>query len=332
MQLDRLSNLRPLPAKPVVENDVKPVVTAQVKSSNGDSLRGDYNLFGQTTKAALFKNSSSNTSYFTGQSPIKSAAPQEVAPVQFAPPAAPGQLSLAESKSVSDIAYDGKVGEVYQFADGTYWRVDKNQDDSGFFHNGFKAVAMRRVVADGNGGYKDDPTDNRVAVGFAGTDGLNDVDDDIDQALGQTPEQYQDGLKFTQQVRDEASKTCETVTATGHSLGGGIATYISIETGIPATAINSAPLSNNKVPDGKNFDGQITQYYAKGEILTDVDDANPTDQRPGKHVEIGARYAEREYEWYNFIGVAVDNAKISGQNHSLSNTAPEIAEPTKVAG
>lgn len=332
MQIDRLSNLRPLFTKPLVETGVNPAVKVKLQISHGDSLKGDYNLLGQTTKAALFNNSGANTSYLTPQSPFKAFALQKVAPVQFAPPAAPGQLSLAESKSVSDIAYDGKVGEVYQFADGTTWRVDKNQDNGGFFHNGFKAVAMRRVVSDGSGGFKDDPTDNRVAVGFAGTDGLNDIDDDIDQALGQTPEQYEDGLKFTEQVREESSKTCETVTATGHSLGGGIASYVSIETGIPATAINSAPLTNDKVPDDQNFDNQITQYYAKGEILTDVDDLNPTDQRPGRQIEIGARYAERDYEWYNFIDVAIDNAKISGQNHSLSNTAPEIAEPTKITG
>lgn len=334
MTINNLFNLRFVNFTAPVEKTVKPTTKVPVnvpKTSN--SLTGEYNLTGIASKSAFLKNSGSTQSFLTSPVQVKTAAPQTINPIQTVAdaPASPGQLNFEESKSVSNIAYDGKQGEVYKFADGTFWRVDKTQDSGGFFSDGFKAVAMRRVVSDGNGGYKDDPTDNRIAVGFAGTDGLNDVNDDIDQALGQTPEQYQDAVNFTSEIQTEASKNCEPVTLTGHSLGGGLASYVSIQTGLPATAINSAPLTNDKVPDNFN-DSQITQYFAKGEILTDEDDLNPTDKRPGKHIEVNARYQEESYKWYNFLTVAKDNVKISGQNHSLTNTAPEVTDPKKVYG
>ena len=240
----------------------------------------------------------------------------------------PFRLNFEESKSISDIAYEGKQGEVYQFSDGSYWRVDRAEEKD----SGFRAVAMRKVVPDGNGGYMDDPNDNRVAVGFAGTNGADDVDDDLLQGIGFTPAQYDQALEFTNEVRQEAAKNCESVNLTGHSLGGGLATYASIQTGVPATAINSAPLSNNKVPGGTDYSGQITQYYSEGEILTDLDNANGYDQRPGAHVEVDA--AIDEPSWYEYIydpgGSIGREIQASLDNHSLGNTAPDVAAPVRV--
>lgn len=350
MALNRSPILRPFepppPPPPPVVKPVKPAAAPPVKPLPAVNARtADFNSSGQAAKTALFKKFETPAALPTGApptAPIPTALPpaRGTAPTQFIGPvppppgnvpAAPGQLSLVESKGVSSVAYDAKhTGEVYRFADGSAWRVEQVQDNEGFFDTGFKAVAMRRVVPDG-AGFKDDPTDNRVAVGFAGTGGLNDVDDDLDQGTGLMPEQYRQGLNFLNEVRGgDAARNCETVTATGHSLGGGIASYVSVQTGVPATAVNAAPLAKNNIPnDAGSYDNQITQYYAKGEVLTDLDNVNPLDARPGQHVEVSARFAETEGDGPFAAGA---NIVPSIKNHMMGNTAPEINDPVKIYG
>lgn len=298
------------------------------EQSGSASLLGEYGLTGFSQKARLIKADGANPSVSRQpeNSPTTSTAP--VQKITDSSDVSPNSLNFEESKSISDIAYEGNKGDVYQFPDGTYWRVDRAEAKD----SGFRAVVMRRVVSDGSGGYKDDPSDNRVAIGFAGTNGGDDVDDDILQGIGFTPEQYDQAVAFTKEVQQEAAKNCEPVIATGHSLGGGLASYVAIQNGIQATAINSAPLSNNKVPDDVDYSGRITQYYAEGEILTDLDNANGYDQRPGKQVEVSA--AEEEPSWYEYIydpgGSIGRELQTSIDNHSLGNTAPEVPAPKKV--
>lgn len=250
---------------------------------------------------------------------------------RFTDPYPPGaELTFAESKGASDIAYNGQEGEVYQFPDGTYYRVeDVTVEDSGL-----RGVTLRQVVPDEEGGYMDNPADDRVIVAFAGTNGIDDVNDDILQGVGLTPEQFDQALEYTRSVQAEAEANGESVSLTGHSLGGALATYCSIETGLPATAINSAPLSDNKIPDGVNFDDQITQYYTEGEILTDLDNVNPFDERPGRGVEVEGAIDESEldFNWFEeLIGVARQvHLAVSITNHTLGNTAPEVDLPDRV--
>ncbi len=311
--------------KPLFAPEAKPVQTL----SGSASRLGDYNLSGAMSKNRFAGTSANPILNFGTQNPgVANGALPAVMPLKTPSANSPVDLNFAESKSVSDVAYDGKQGEVYKFPDGTYWRVDRAEEKD----SGFKAVVMRRVVSGGNAGWIDDPSDNRAVVGFAGTNGIDDIDDDIKQGIGMTPEQYDQALAFTQSVQQEAAANGETVNLTGHSLGGGLATYCSIQTGLHATAINSAPLTKNKVPDGVNYDGQITQYHSKGEILTDLDNLNPTDTRPGKDVEVKAAHDEISHWWalLSFGGTEGANFVISILNHMLGNTAPEVAEPEKV--
>lgn len=58
----------------------------------------------------------------------------------------------------------------------------------------------------------------------------------------------------------------ENVTLTGHSFGGGLATYASIKTGLQATTVNSAPLAltdlgGNTLSGDVRNNPNITHYY-----------------------------------------------------------------------
>lgn len=258
---------------------------------------------------------------------------QQTAYQEIYPAGASGLLQFSETKSASDIAYDGEVGEVYQYPDGSYWRVDEVKTGD----SGFRGVVLRRVVPDGEGGYVDDPGDNRVVLAFAGTNGADDINDNILQGVGLTPSQYDEAEAMTNEVNAEAQQNGETLILTGHSLGGGLAAYASIQTGVPATAINSAPLANSNVPDDSSFEGQITQYYVDGEILTDLDESNPLDSRPGTKVEINGGYEppdlsiipESIRRIWGFEAVTNANieAEESIENHKLDNAGDEVDAP-----
>ena len=252
------------------------------------------------------------------------------------PAGASGLLQFSETKSASDVAYDGEVGEVYQYPDGSYWRVDEVRIGD----SGFRGVVLRRVIPDGEGGYIDDPNDNRVVLAFAGTNGADDVNDDVLQGVGLTPSQYDEAVAMTNEINAEAQENGETLILTGHSLGGGLATYASIQTGVPATAINSAPLADSNVPDNRSFEGQITQYYVDGEILTDLDENNPLDSRPGTKIEISGGYEPPDLSiirepirWvWGVDEVSSANIEIeeSIENHKLENAGNEVAAPNLV--
>lgn len=257
---------------------------------------------------------------------LKTDAPVSVNSVGFEEPYPPGPgLQFSETKSSCYLASQGQEGEVYQYPDGSYWRVD----DVTELDSGIRGVTLRQVVPDGNGGYVDNPNDDRVVVGFAGSNALDDWDDNIGQGLGFTPTQYDQALAYTNSVMTQAEANGESVNLAGHSLGGGLAAYCSIETGLPATTINAAPLSGNKIPDDINFDDQITQYYVGGESLTDLDNINPFDARPGEKIEIDGQYDEIDVPW-NQPWKHLENVKISGKNHSLASAAPEVPLPERV--
>lgn len=217
------------------------------------------------------------------------------------PPAAQG-LEFSETKSAADLAYDANVGEVYRFPDGAEWTVADVQDDP---NTGFRAVALRPT----------DPNDQRVIVAYAGTRNGNDWDDNLRQGAGLSSEQYQQAVDFAEKWQ---ATDGDNVILTGHSLGGGLASYASIQTDLRATAVNSAPLALNHT-DLNPFDGapRITQYYVPGEALSVVNEANPLDTRPGENIAVQGRDS-------------ILDPRSVGSNHSLDNTAPDIAAPVRV--
>ena len=80
----------------------------------------------------------------------------------------------------------------------------------------------------------------RPILAFAGTDDGLDVVDDLLQGIGLVPRQYDQALELAERVRAEYG---DSVLFTGHSLGGGLATYAGMHTGTETMTFNSAGLS-----------------------------------------------------------------------------------------
>lgn len=218
------------------------------------------------------------------------------------PPAAQG-LEFSETKSASYLAYRANVGEVYRFPNGENWKVVDVKNDT---NTSFRAVALKST----------DPNDHRVIVAYAGTtfDDLKDWKANLGQGAGLTTRQYTQAVDFASKWK---ATNGNDVILTGHSLGGGLASYASVKTDLHATAINAAPLALNHL--GLNpFDAlRITQYFVPGEVLTVENNANPLDIRPGFAVEVRGK------------GSIFDPRSVIG-NHNLDSVAPDVSFPVKV--
>jgi hypothetical protein len=219
------------------------------------------------------------------------------------PPAAQG-LEFSETKSACDLAYNSsksKVNDVYQFPDGKHWKVVEVKEDP---NTGFRAVALKPV----------DANDERVIVAFAGSDEGNDWDDNLMQGAGLSTAQYGQAVDFAEKWK---ASDGDNVILTGHSLGGGLASYASIKTDLPATAVNGAPLALNHLGLNPLDALRITQYYVPGEALSVVNKTNPLDIRPGLNIAVQGKDS-------------ILDPRSVGSNHSLDNVAPDIAAPDYV--
>lgn len=220
------------------------------------------------------------------------------------PPAAQG-LSFAETKGASQLAYNANVGETYRFPDGRTWNVVDVKDDP---RSGFRAIALKPT----------DPADNRTIVAFAGTQNGVDWRNNIQQGLGLPSRQYRQAVDFANKWRAIDGSN---VRLTGHSLGGGLASYASIKTNLPATAVNAAPLALNRFSlnpfENRRDAGRITQYYVPGEALTAYDNAAIGNIRPGNEIAVRGR------------GSILD-PRSALNNHYLDNVAPDIPMPVRI--
>ncbi len=217
------------------------------------------------------------------------------------PPAAQG-LEFSETKDASDLAYKANQGESYKFVNGEHWRVVDVQNDS---NTGFRAVALQSA----------DPTDHRVIVAFAGTSGSltgPDWQTDFKQAAGLPTGQYQEAVDFANKWKATDGNN---VILTGHSLGGGLASYAALKTNLHATAVNAAPLALDHLSINPADYMRVTQYYVPGEALSVVNKANPLDVRPGVNIPVEGRNS-------------IFDPRSIGSNHSLANVAPDVDLPT----
>lgn len=220
------------------------------------------------------------------------------------PPAAQG-LSFAETKGASQLAYNANVGETYRFPDGRTWEVVDVQEDP---RSGFRAIALKPT----------DPSDRRTIVAFAGSQNGDDWRNNIQQGLGLPSRQYQQAVDFANKWRAIDGNN---VRLTGHSLGGGLASYASVRTNLPATAVNAAPLALNRFSlnpfENRRDAARITQYYVPGEALTAYDGAAIGNVRPGNSIAVRGR------------GSILDPRSVMS-NHGIENVAPDIPLPVRV--
>ncbi|MBK8811997.1 MAG: DUF2974 domain-containing protein [Acidobacteria bacterium] len=207
-------------------------------------------------------------------------------------------LSFAESKSASDVAYDGEEGDVYRFPDGKEWRVDSLIENT---QTGFRSVVMKPV----------DSSNDRVILAFAGTDTTDLAEFAKDMFYGNLPltvgDQYEQAAAT---AKDLKAKYGDRLRLTGHSLGGGLSTYAAAMNGcLKSTGINSAPLHGNA-------NGDVVAKRCSREFHFDYNTAwEFVHKLPG----FNWGDAESVYGSGNIF-----------DRHSLKNTAPCVAPPKKV--
>jgi hypothetical protein len=130
---------------------------------------------------------------------------------------------------------------------------------------------------------------NQYVLSFRGSDPqIVDWMTDAAAAFGFRTNQYEWALKIAREVMDEHVRRPDrtTMTFTGHSLGGGLASCAAIMTGVvPCVTFNSAglheasrlwalksrpspPYGAERVCDRVTPTGEILAYHAQGEILT----------------------------------------------------------------
>lgn len=224
------------------------------------------------------------------------------------PPDAQG-LTFAETKSASELAYkrnDLEAGHVYEFPDGTQWQVAEVSNNP---RTGFRAVALQQLD---ESGYL--PANPRTVLAFSGSDEGVDWLNNAGQGVGAPTPQYNEAVAFANKWKELEGND---VILTGHSLGGGLASYAAIKTDLHATAVNSAPLALNHLGFNPLDALRITQYYVPGEALSVLNAANPLDIRPGVNIAVQGEHS-------------ILDPRSIGNNHSLSSVVPDIPKPTKV--
>lgn len=201
-------------------------------------------------------------------------------------------ISRGETKGVCHLAYDAVRGERYRFADGGIWSVLDHRANR---LSGFKAIIIK----------PESQTRNVTVLAFAGTDSLTDVLVDIKQLFGGLPTQYTQAVRLAIESQGNYSN----LHLSGHSLGGGLAAYASVRTGLSASTINPAPLVGAalRAPGAFGANRQIINYIPeRGEIVSSSPGRNPgTDIR----VPANGNYITR---------------------HMVANVMPDIPLPEKI--
>jgi pimeloyl-ACP methyl ester carboxylesterase len=102
-------------------------------------------------------------------------------------------------------------------------------------------------------------------LSFSGTDQLTDWGDNIQQGLLGLSPQYLGALAVALQARPEI--------VVGHSLGGGLASYVAIYQGRRAATVNPAPLNINLASGLPMIinNGSVFNYVVRGEALDVLD-------------------------------------------------------------
>ncbi len=159
-----------------------------------------------------------------------------------------------------------KTGDVWTSCVGTSWQI-KNVYEIGPF---------RAILAQGSG---------KLILSFSGTDELLDWLDNISQGLTGVSGQY-----LAAQVVASGA-TCNMVV--GHSLGGGLASFVAIHQGKMAATVNPAPLHILPTPVGAaniinmiRNGSKVVNYVVHFEALDLLDIAALSMRRVGRIIHV----------------------------------------------
>lgn len=108
----------------------------------------------------------------------------------------------------------------------------------------------------------------------------------LTQAFGFESAQYEQGM---QSARDNKKLYGDSLSFTGHSLGGGIASASAIVTGLSAVTFNAAGVHNNTIGDFSRSNGSVTSYYSTFDVLHVLNWITPSSASvPGQRKSLGA--------------------------------------------
>lgn len=142
------------------------------------------------------------------------------------------------------------------------------------------------------GVYRDD--DGNLVLAFAGTDMTSATDwaTNAEQALGIDTKQYNQALEVATKLKAAVG---DDLVITGHSLGGGLASYAALGTDTPAVTFNAAGLSDGSFEnlgmdpaEGRQIasDGLVRRYSVESDILTNLQENTPAPEAVGHHIEL----------------------------------------------
>jgi hypothetical protein len=173
-------------------------------------------------------------------------------------------LKYTEVQSLTWLAYKGNgTTGTYNFPNsGSNWTVI----------NVFERGSFRAVLVQGK----------KRVLSLSGTDDGGDWIDNIGQGLTGVSAQYLTALKVARSTAPDI--------VVGHSLGGGMASYVGIYGGKNAATINAAPLNINlasAIAMLRNGD-LVINYVAPGEALELLDAASLSMRKVGKIIYVGS--------------------------------------------
>ena len=128
-------------------------------------------------------------------------------------------------------------------------------------------------------------TSKTLVIAFRGTEfglsvsSLKDCQADLDNFFNGMPEQYEQAVTFANQVIDKAKPFGYEIVLTGHSLGGGLASYAALSCGKQAVVFNAAGLG------GALRQKVFANLFDSAALVTNIDlDGDPISALPVKQV------------------------------------------------
>jgi hypothetical protein len=151
-----------------------------------------------------------------------------------------------------------------------------NPDD---FQDLSRESGLQAGLYEKNGGY---------VLAFAGTEpsDFGDWQTNLGQASGLETDQYDAALDLGKQIQERVGT--DNLAMTGHSLGGGLASYAALGTGTPAVTFNAAGLRDVSLEQATGltaeeartqarYGAQIRAYRTNSDILTSLQEDGPFD-------------------------------------------------------
>jgi hypothetical protein len=174
-------------------------------------------------------------------------------------------LKYEEVQSLTWLAYKGRgtAGRWHFPNSGSDWTVSTVYE-----RGSFRAVLVRG---------------RKTVLSLSGTDDLGDWVDNVSQGVTGVSSQYLRAVRLAKSTAPDV--------VVGHSLGGGMASYVALYTGRHAATVNPAPLNINLVSaiQMMRHGNLVINYVAPGEVLDILDAGAVNMKKVGRTYRVASR-------------------------------------------